>query len=137
MMVQEGNLLGTGKKFAIIGSRFNEFITSKLIGGAEDCLLRHDVKQEDITVIWVPGAYEIPLIAKKAALSGRYDAVVCNEVAKGIAHVSLETGIPVMFGVVTTENIEQAIERAGTKAGNKGYDCAMGAIEMVNLIDQI
>ena len=153
MMVQEGNLLGTGKKFAIIGSRFNEFITSKLIGGAEDYLLRHDVKQEDITVIWVPGAYEIPLIAKKAALSGRYDAVicvgavirgatthydyVCNEVAKGIAHVSLETGIPVMFGVVTTENIEQAIERAGTKAGNKGYDCAMGAIEMVNLIDQI
>ena len=128
MMVQEGNLLGTGKKFAIIGSRFNEFITSKLIGGAEDCLLRHDVKQEDITVIWVPGAYEIPLIAKKAALSGRYDAVIC---------VSLETGIPVMFGVVTTENIEQAIERAGTKAGNKGYDCAMGAIEMVNLIDQI
>ena len=140
MMVQEGNLLGTGKKFAIIGSRFNEFITSKLIGGAEDCLLRHDVKQEDITVIWVPGAYEIPLIAKKAALSGKYDAVicvgavirgatthydyVCNEVAKGIAHVS-------------TENIEQAIERAGTKAGNKGYDCAMGAIEMVNLIDQI
>ena len=134
MMVQEGNLLGTGKKFAIIGSRFNEFITSKLIGGAEDCLLRHDVKQEDITVIWVPGAYEIPLIAKKAALSGKYDAVicvdavirgatthydyVCNEVAKGIAHVSLETGVPVMFGVVTTENIEQAIERAGTKAGN-------------------
>ena len=122
MMVQEGNLLGTGKKFAIIGSRFNEFITSKLIGGAEDCLLRHDVKQEDITVIWVPGAYEIPLIAKKAALSGKYDAVicvgavirgatthydyVCNEVAKGIAHVSLETGVPVMFGVVTTENIE-------------------------------
>ena len=128
MKVQEGNLLGSGKKFAIIGSRFNEFITSKLIGGAEDCLLRHDVKEEDITVIWVPGAYEIPLIAKKAAS--------CNEVAKGIAHVSLETGIPVMFGVVTTENIEQAIERAGTKAGNKGYDCAMGAIEMVNLIDQ-
>ncbi|MDD7291626.1 MAG: 6,7-dimethyl-8-ribityllumazine synthase [Veillonella caviae] len=153
MMVQEGNLLGTGKKFAIIGSRFNEFITTKLIGGAEDCLLRHDVKAEDITTIWVPGAYEIPLIAKKVALSGRYDAIicvgavirgatthydyVCNEVAKGIAHVSLETGIPVMFGVVTTENIEQAIERAGTKAGNKGYDCAMGAIEMVNLIDQI
>ena len=142
MKVQEGNLLGSGKKFAIIGSRFNEFITSKLIGGAE----------EDITVIWVPGAYEIPLIAKKAASSGRFDAVicvgavirgatthydyVCNEVAKGIAHVSLETGVPVMFGVVTTENIEQAIERAGTKAGNKGYDCAMGAIEMVNLIDQ-
>ncbi|MDU4444049.1 MAG: 6,7-dimethyl-8-ribityllumazine synthase [Veillonella sp.] len=111
MMVQEGNLVGTGKKFAIIGSRFNEFITSKLIGGAEDCLLRHDA-------------------------TTHYD-YVCNEVAKGIAHVSLETGIPVMFGVVTTENIEQAIERAGTKAGNKGYDCAMGAIEMVNLIDQI
>ena len=125
MKVQEGNLLGSGKKFAIIGSRFNEFITSKLIGGAEDCLLRHDVKEEDITVIWVPGAYEIPLIAKKAASSGRFDAVicvgavirgatthydyVCNEVAKGIAHVSLETGVPVMFGVVTTENIEQAI----------------------------
>ena len=131
MVVQEGNLLGSGKKFAIIGSRFNEFITSKLIGGAEDCLLRHDVKQEDITVIWVPGV--------GAVIRGsttHYD-YVCNEVAKGIAHVSLETGIPVMFGVVTTENIEQAIERAGTKAGNKGYDCAMGAIEMVNLIDQI
>ena len=142
MMVQEGNLVGTGKKFAIIGSRFNEFITSKLIGGAEDCLLRHDVKQEDITVIWVPGAYEIPLIAKKAALSGRYDAVICvGAVIRGATthydYVCLETGIPVMFGVVTTENIEQAIERAGTKAGNKGYDCAMGAIEMVNLIDQI
>ena len=153
MMVQEGNLLGTGKKFAIIGSRFNEFITSKLIRGAKDALLRHDVQDSDITTIWVPGAFEIPLIAQKAAKSGKYDAViclgavirgatthydyVCNEVAKGIAHVSLETGIPVMFGVVTTENIEQAIERAGTKAGNKGYDCAMGAIEMVNLIDQI
>ena len=153
MMVQEGNLLVLVKicyyRFYVLMSS----LLSKLIGGAEDCLLRHDVKQEDITVIWVPGAYEIPLIAKKAALSGRYDAVicvgavirgatthydyVCNEVAKGIAHVSLETGIPVMFGVVTTENIEQAIERAGTKAGNKGYDCAMGAIEMVNLIDQI
>ena len=153
MMVQEGNLLGTGKKFAIIGSRFNEFITSKLIGGAEDCLLRHDVKQEDITVIWVPGAYEIPLIAKKAALSGRYDAVicvgavirgatthydyVCSEVSKGIANVGLESEIPVMFGVITTENIEQAIERAGSKAGNKGYDCALGAIEMINLIKNI
>ena len=124
-MVQEGNLVGTGKKFAIIGSRFNEFITSKLIGGAEDCLLRHDVKPEDITVIWVPGAYEIPLIAKKAALSGRYDAVicvgavirgatthydyVCNEVAKGIAHVSLETGIPVMFGVVSNVLVQKRV----------------------------
>ena len=153
MVVQEGNLLGSGKKFAIIGSRFNEFITSKLIGGAEDCLLRHDVKQEDITVIWVPGAYEIPLIAKKAALSGRYDAVicvgavirgatthydyVCNEVSKGVAQVGLETGVPVLFGIVTTENIEQAIARAGSKAGNKGYDCALSAIEMVNLLEQI
>ena len=152
-MIQEGKLIGTGKKFAIIGSRFNEFITSKLISGAKDALLRHDVQDSDIITIWVPGAFEIPLIAQKAANSGKYDAViclgavirgatthydyVCNEVAKGIAHVSLETGIPVMFGVVTTENIEQAIERAGTKAGNKGYDCAMGAIEMVNLIDQI
>ena len=150
--ILEGYLNGKDLKIGIVVARFNEFITSKLIGGAEDCLLRHDVKEEDITVIWVPGAYEIPLIAKKAASSGRFDAVicvgavirgatthydyVCNEVAKGIAHVSLETGIPVMFGVVTTENIEQAIERAGTKAGNKGYDCAMGAIEMVNLIDQ-
>lgn len=152
-MIREGKLLGTGKRFAIIGSRFNEFITSKLIGGAMDALLRHDVKEDDITTIWVPGAFEIPLIAKKAALSGKYDAVicvgavirgstthydyVCNEVSKGIAHISLETGVPVMFGVLTTENIEQAIERAGTKAGNKGFDCAMGAIEMVNLIEQI
>lgn len=152
-MIKEGNLLGTGKKFAIIGSRFNEFITSKLISGAQDALLRHDVKKEDISVIWVPGAFEIPLIAQKAAKSGRYDAVicvgavirgatshydyVCNEVSKGIAHVSLETGVPVMFGVVTTENIEQAIERAGTKAGNKGFDCAMGAIEMVNLLENM
>jgi len=122
MNVQEGNLLGSGKKFAIIGSRFNEFITSKLIGGAEDCLLRHDVKEEDITVIWVPGAYEIPLIAKKAASSGRFDAVICVGA--------------VIRGATTHYDIEQAIERAGTKAGNKGYDCAMGAIEMVNLIDQ-
>ena len=153
MKVQEGNLLGSGKKFAIIGSRFNEFITSKLIGGAEDCLLRHDVKEEDITVIWVPGAYEIPLIAKKAASSGRFDAVicvgavirgatthydyVCNEVSKGVAQVGLQAGIPVMFGILTTENIEQAIERAGTKAGNKGYDCAVSAIEMINLIKAI
>jgi len=122
MKVQEGNLLGSGKKFAIIGSRFNEFITSKLIGGAEDCLLRHDVKEEDITVIWVPGAYEIPLIAKKAASSGRFDAVICVGA--------------VIRGATTHYDYEQAIERAGTKAGNKGYDCAMGAIEMVNLIDQ-
>ena len=153
MKVQEGNLLGSGKKFAIIGSRFNEFITSKLIGGAEDCLLRHDVKEEDITVIWVPGAYEIPLIAKKAASSGRFDAVicvgavirgatthydyVCNEVAKGVSKANDISDAPVIFGVLTTESIEQAVERAGTKAGNKGSEAAVSAIEMANLIKQI
>jgi 6,7-dimethyl-8-ribityllumazine synthase len=137
-------------KVGIVVSRFNEFITNKLLSGAMDGLLRHEVKEEDIDVAWVPGAFEIPLIASKMAKSKKYDAViclgavirgstshydyVCNEVTKGIANVSLATDIPVMFGVVTTENIEQAIERAGTKAGNKGYDCALGAIEMVNLI---
>lgn len=152
-MVKEGHLVGTGKRFAIVGSRFNEFITSKLIAGAKDALIRHDVRDEDITTIWVPGAFEIPLIAKKAAKSGKFDAVicvgavirgatshydyVCNEVSKGIAHISLETEVPVMFGILTTENIEQAIERAGTKAGNKGFDCAMGAIEMINLLEEL
>lgn len=152
-MVKEGHLVGTGKRFAIVGSRFNEFITSKLIDGAKDALIRHDVKDEDITTIWVPGAFEIPLIAKKAAKSGKFDAVicvgavirgatshydyVCNEVSKGIAHISLETEVPIMFGILTTENIEQAIERAGTKAGNKGFDCAMGAIEMINLLEEL
>ncbi|WP_028255838.1 6,7-dimethyl-8-ribityllumazine synthase [Veillonella magna] len=152
-MVKEGHLVGTGKRFAIVGSRFNEFITSKLIAAAKDALIRHDVKDEDITTIWVPGAFEIPLIAKKAAKSGKFDAVicvgavirgatshydyVCNEVSKGIAHISLETEVPVMFGILTTENIEQAIERAGTKAGNKGFDCAMGAIEMINLLEEL
>lgn len=152
-MVKEGHLVGTGKRFAIVGSRFNEFITSKLIAGAKDALIRHDVKDEDITTIWVPGAFEIPLITKKAAKSGKFDAVicvgavirgatshydyVCNEVSKGIAHISLETEVPVMFGILTTENIEQAIERAGTKAGNKGFDCAMGAIEMINLLEEL
>ena len=140
-------------KIGIVAARFNEFIVSKLVGGAEDALLRHDVNADDITVAWVPGAFEIPVIAKKMAASGKYDAViclgavirgatshydyVCNEVSKGVASVSLETGIPVMFGVVTTENIEQAIERAGTKAGNKGYDCAMGALEMIDLMKQL
>lgn len=152
-MVKEGHLVGTGKRFAIVGSRFNEFITSKLIAGAKDALIRHDVKDEDITTIWVPGAFEIPLIAKQAAKSGKFDAIicvgavirgatshydyVCNEVSKGIAHISLETEVPVMFGILTTENIEQAIERAGTKAGNKGFDCAMGAIEMINLLEEL
>ena len=137
----------------IVAARFNEFITSKLLGGALDGLKRHNVNENDIDVAWVPGAFEIPLIAKKMANSGKYDAViclgavirgstshydyVCNEVSKGIAAVSMNSDIPVMFGVITTENIEQAIERAGTKAGNKGYDCALGAIEMVNLIREM
>lgn len=146
----EGKLVSKDIKIGIVAARFNEFITSKLLGGAMDGLQRHDVRPGDIDVAWVPGAFEIPLIASKMAGSGKYDAViclgavirgstthydyVCSEVSKGIANVSLNTGVPVMFGVLTTENIEQAIERAGTKAGNKGYDCAMGAIEMVNLI---
>lgn len=153
MNVFEGKLVSKDIKVGIICSRFNEFITSKLLGGAQDALLRHDVKEENIDIAWVPGAFEIPLIAQKMADSGKYDAViclgvvirgstthydyVCNEVSKGVAQVSLKSGIPVMFGIVTTENIEQAIERSGTKAGNKGYDCAMAAIEMVNLINEI
>ena len=153
MSTLEGKLVANNMKVGIVVARFNEFITNKLLGGAMDGLLRHDVKEEDITVAWVPGAFEIPLIAKKMAMSKKYDAViclgavirgstshydyVCNEVSKGVAAVSLESEIPVMFGVVTTENIEQAIERAGSKAGNKGYDCALGAVEMVNLIRQI
>ncbi|OOB79575.1 MAG: 6,7-dimethyl-8-ribityllumazine synthase [Epulopiscium sp. Nuni2H_MBin003] len=153
MKTYEGKLISNDMKVGIIAARFNEFITSKLLGGAIDALKRHDVAEDNIEVAWVPGAYEIPLIAQKMANSKKYDAViclgavirgstthydyVCNEVAKGIATVSMQSEIPVMFGVLTTENIEQAIERAGTKAGNKGYDCAMGAIEMVNLIREI
>lgn len=153
MNVFEGNFNGEGLKIGIIGSRFNEFITSKLISGAEDCLKRHGVRDEDITLAWVPGAYEIPVMAKKMVMNMSFDAViclgavirgatshydlVCNEAAKGIAQVSLNSGIPVLFGVVTTDTIEQAIERAGTKAGNKGYDCAMSAIEMANLFKEI
>ncbi|OJT73100.1 6,7-dimethyl-8-ribityllumazine synthase [Clostridioides difficile] len=137
----------------IINSRFNEFITSKLLSGAEDCLLRHDVSPENIEIVWVPGAFEIPLVAQKMAKSGKYDAIiclgcvirgatshydyVCSEVSKGIAKVSLDSELPVIFGIVTTENIEQAIERAGTKAGNKGYDCAMNALEMANLFKSL
>lgn len=150
MRTLEGKMIAKGIRIGIVVSRFNEFITSKLLGGAMDGLLRHDVSEDNIDVAWVPGAFEIPLIASKMAGSGKYDAViclgavirgstshydyVCNEVSKGIASVSLQTGVPVMFGVVTTENIEQAIERSGTKAGNKGYDCALSAIEMINLI---
>ena len=149
----EGKVVSSGIKVGIVASRFNEFITSKLVAGAMDGLIRHDVNEDDVDVAWVPGAFEVPLIAKKMAGSGKYDAVicvgavirgstshydyVCNEVSKGIASVSLSSGIPVMFGILTTDTIEQAIERAGTKAGNKGYDCALGAIEMVNLIREI
>lgn len=145
----EAQLIGTGLKVGIVVGRFNELITSKLLGGALDGLKRHGVEEDDIDVAWVPGAFELPFIAKKMADTKKYDAIiclgtvirgstthydyVCNEAAKGIASVSLETGIPVMFGVVTTENIEQAIERAGTKSGNKGYDAAVSAIEMANL----
>ena len=153
MKFYEGHLTGENVRIGIVVSRFNEFITSKLLGGAEDCLIRHNVNPDNIEVAWVPGAFEIPLIASKMANSGKYDAVialgavirgstthydyVCSEVSKGIANVSLSSDIPVMFGVVTTENIEQAIERSGTKAGNKGYDCAMGALEMIDLIRNI
>lgn len=153
MRIFEGNVVSEDIKIGIVAARFNEFITSKLLGGALDGLKRHGVIEDNIDVAWVPGAFEIPLIAKKMAASGKYDAVicvgavirgstshydyVCSEVSKGIANVSLNSDVPVMFGVLTTENIEQAIERAGTKAGNKGYDCALGAIEMVNLIREI
>ena len=150
MKLYEGKLVSEGIKVGIVCARFNEFIVSKLLGGCEDVLLRHGVRPDDIAVAWVPGAFEIPLIASKMAKSGKYDAVialgavirgstshydyVCSEVSKGVASVALNSDIPVMFGVLTTDTIEQAIERAGTKAGNKGADCAQGAIEMVNLI---
>ncbi len=153
MKVLEGNVVAGSIKIAIVASRFNEFIVSKLVGGAHDALLRHGVEDESITLAWVPGAVEIPLTAQKLAESGKYDAViclgavikgatshydyVCAEVSKGVATVGLQTGIPVIFGVVTTDNIEQAIERAGTKAGNKGYDAACTAIEMVNLFREM
>ena len=150
MKVLEGNLVAEGLKIGIVAARFNEFIVSKLIGGAEDALKRHGVREEDIELAWVPGAFEIPLIAQKMAHSKKYDAViclgavikgatshydyVCAEASKGIATVSLNSNIPVMFGVLTTDSIEQAIERAGTKAGNKGFDVAVSAIEMCNVI---
>jgi 6,7-dimethyl-8-ribityllumazine synthase len=151
--VIEGQVVNHGMKFGIVVSRFNEFITSKLLDGALDGLSRHGVPDEDITVAWVPGAFEIPLTAQKMAESGKYDAVialgavirgatshydlVCNEVAKGVAQTSLKSGVPVMFGVITTDNLEQAIDRAGAKVGNKGYECATGAIELVNLYKQL
>lgn len=150
----EGKLVADeNMKVAIVASRFNEIIVNKLLGGALDGLVRHGVREDNITAMWVPGAFEIPVIAMRLALSNKYDAVicvgavirgstshyemVCNEVSKGIAQTSLETGVPVLFGVITTDNIEQAVERAGSKAGNKGYDCATSAIEMVNLMRQI
>src|SRR5690606_5496145 len=151
--IMEGNLVGTGLKIGIVASRFNEFITTRLLSGAEDALKRHGVSEEDITVAWVPGAVEIPLVAKKLAASGKFDAVitlgtvirgatphfdyVSNEVAKGVAAAGMETGTPVIFGVLTTDTIEQAIERAGTKAGNKGWDAAVSALEMANLYKQL
>lgn len=153
MKVFEGNLVSKNIKVGIIVARFNEFITSKLLSGSIDGLVRHEVNKDDIDVFWVPGAFEIPLIASKLTKSKKYDAVialgavirgstshydyVCSEVSKGIANVSLKSDIPVSFGVLTTENIEQAIERAGSKVGNKGYECALSTIEMVNLIKEI
>lgn len=151
--VIEGHFDTAGKRFGIVASRFNEFITRKLLDGAIDTLTRHNVPDENITVAWAPGAFEIPLLVQKMAASGNYDAViavgcvirgatphfdyVAAEVSKGVAHVGLQTGVPVLFGVLTTDSIEQAIERAGTKSGNKGSDAAMGAIEMANLMGRI
>ena len=153
MKTYEGKLVGKGMKFGIVAARFNDFITSKLLEGAMDALVRHGADSSDVSVAWVPGSFEIPLAAQKMASSGKYDAViclgavikgstdhydyVCAEVSKGVAQVGLNSGIPVLFGVLTTDNIEQAIERAGTKAGNKGFDVAVSAIEMVNLLRNI
>lgn len=153
MKIFEGKLIGQNKKYGIVVGRFNEFIGGKLLAGALDALKRHDVSEDNIEIAWVPGAFEIPLAAKKMAGSEKYSAVIClgavikgatphfdfvsSEVSKGIANVSLETGVPVIFGVLTTDTIEQAIERAGTKSGNKGYDAACTAIEMVNLFEEM
>ena len=153
MKTLEGKLTAKNMKIAIVVARFNEFITSKLLSGCIDCLIRHEAADEDLTVAWVPGAFEIPMAEKKLAEIGKYDAViclgavirgatphfdyVCAEASKGIAQVSMQTGVPVAYGVLTTENIQQAVERAGTKAGNKGVDCAMTAMEMVNLFKEM
>ena len=153
MKTIEGKLIASEMKVGVVASRFNEFITGKLLGGAEDAFVRHGGNADDLTVAWVPGAFEIPLVAQKMAQSGRYDAVVClgavirgntphfdmvaNESVKGIAQAGLQSGIPVIYGVLTTDSIEQAIERAGTKAGNKGFDAMTSAIEMVNLTKQL
>ena len=153
MKTYEGNISGKNLKFGIVVARFNEFITSKLLDGALDALKRHDAAEENISVVWVPGAFEIPLVAKKMASTKNFDAIiclgaiirgatthydyVCNEVSKGIAQVGLQIGVPTIFGIVTTENIQQAIERAGTKSGNKGFDAAISAMEMANLLKQM
>lgn len=149
MEIFEGQLIARGLRFALVVSRFNEFISNRLLGGALDCLKRHEAEEEEIDIIWVPGAFEIPLITQKLAQSGRYDAVIClgavirggtphfeyvaSEVAKGVAQVGLQSGVPAVFGIITSDTIEQAIERAGTKAGNKGWAAALSAIEMANL----
>lgn len=151
--VYEGHLVAQGLKFGLVVGRFNEFITSKLLGGALDAFRRHGARDEDIEIAWVPGAFEIPLVARKMAESGQYDAIVtlgavirgstphfdyvCNEAAKGVAQVAMQTGLPVIFGILTTDTIEQAVERAGTKAGNKGWDAAVSAIEMANLMRKL
>jgi 6,7-dimethyl-8-ribityllumazine synthase len=153
MKILEGKIDASGQRFAIVVSRFNEFITNKLLGGALDCLRRNNADEKDITVAWVPGAFEIPVIAQKLADSGKHDAVIClgavirgstphfdyvaAEVSKGVAQVGLKSPVPVIYGVLTTDSIEQAIERAGTKSGNKGFDAAMSAIEMINIYKQI
>jgi 6,7-dimethyl-8-ribityllumazine synthase len=153
MKTIEGKLDGTGLKFGIVIARFNEFISGKLLSGCIDGLVRHGVEKTDLEVVWSPGAFEIPLLARKMAISKKYDAVIClgavirgatphfdyvaAEVSKGVAHVGLETGLPVIFGVLTTDNLEQAIERAGTKGGNKGFDAALAAIEMANLMKEL
>lgn len=151
--ILEGNLIASGRKVAIVAGRFNELITSKLVGGAVDCLKRHGMAESDITLAWVPGAFELPLVADQMAKSQKFDAIialgcvirgatthydyVCNEAAKGISKAALDSGLPVMFGVLTTESIEQALERAGTKAGNKGWEVALGCIEMMSLMNKV
>ncbi|MBT9132486.1 6,7-dimethyl-8-ribityllumazine synthase [candidate division NPL-UPA2 bacterium Unc8] len=151
--VMKGQLVVTGKKFGIVGARFNELITEKLIDGAIDTLMRHGAKEKEIEVVWAPGSFEIPYVAQKMVKSGRYDAVIClgavirgatphfeyiaSEVAKGIANISLDTGVPTIFGIITADNLEQALERAGVKSGNKGRDAALSAIEMVNLFEEM
>ena len=153
MNLLEGKLLAEGQRIGVVAARFNEFITAKLVGGAKDAFVRHGGDENKLDLAWVPGAFEIPLVAKKMVESGKYDAVVClgavirgatphfdivaNEATKGVADVGLQTGVPVIFGILTTDSIEQAVERAGTKAGNKGFDAMTTAIEMINLLKQI